>query len=41
MKDELIEVLRPLIEDPMYQDDVLQKASKAAAGLAKWVRAMV
>lgn len=38
---ELIEKLRPLIDAPEYEDGVLQKASKAAWGLAKWVRAMV
>ena len=38
---ELIEALRPVIEQPEYEDSVLQKASKAAWGLAKWVRAMV
>jgi len=41
MKDELIETLRPLIEADDYQESVLQNASKAAAGLAKWVKAMV
>lgn len=38
---ELIDKLKPLIEAPEYEDSVLQKASKAAWGLAKWVRAMV
>ena len=38
---ELIDTLRPVIEQPEYEDSVLQKASKAAWGLAKWVRAMV
>ena len=37
----LIEVLKPLIEDPNYQDEVLSKVSKAAWGLARWVRAIV
>ena len=37
----LIEVLKPLIDDPNYQDEVLSKVSKAAWGLAKWVRAIV
>lgn len=41
IKPELIEELRPLIEAPEYDDTVLSKASKAAWGLAKWVRAMV
>jgi hypothetical protein len=33
--------LKPIIASEEYQHDVLEKASKAAAGLAKWVRAMV
>lgn len=37
----LIEQLKPMIEDPNFQDDVLSKVSKAAAGLARWVRAIV
>jgi dynein heavy chain len=37
----MIEALKPLIEDPNYQDEVLSKVSKAAWGLAKWVRAIV
>ncbi len=37
----LIEQLKPIIEDPGYSDDVLNKVSVAAAGLAKWVRAIV
>lgn len=41
IKPELIEALRPLIEAEEYKDEKLQKASKAAFGLAKWVRAMV
>jgi len=41
MTEDLINTLRPLIEDPNYDDEVLKKASKAAAGLGKWVRAMV
>jgi dynein heavy chain len=41
MSEQLIETLRPLIEAPEYDDEVLKKASKAAAGLGKWVRAMV
>lgn len=41
IKPEIIEKLRPLIEAPEYDDKVLQNASKAAWGLAKWVRAMV
>jgi hypothetical protein len=41
IKQELIEELRPIIEQKEYEDKVLQKASKAAWGLGKWVRAMV
>jgi dynein heavy chain len=37
----MVEALKPLIEDPNYQDEVLSKVSKAAWGLAKWVRAIV
>jgi hypothetical protein len=33
--------LKPLIEDALYTDEVLSKVSKAAWGLAKWVRAIV
>ncbi len=38
---EIIEKLRPLITAPEYKDEVLKNVSKAAWGLAKWVRAMV
>jgi dynein heavy chain len=41
IKQELVDELRPLIEAPEYDDTVLSNASKAAWGLAKWVRAMV
>ena len=41
MTEQLIETLRPLINAAEYEDEVLKKASKAAAGLGKWVRAMV
>lgn len=33
--------MKPLIEEPNYQDEVLSKVSKAAHGLARWVRAIV
>jgi len=33
--------LKPLIADANYQDEVLKVASRAAWGLAKWVRAIV
>jgi len=38
---EIIEKLKPVIARETYQDDVLKNVSKAAWGLAKWVRAMV
>lgn len=38
---DIVEKLKPLIAEPNYQDDVLKLASKAAWGLAKWVRAIV
>jgi hypothetical protein len=41
MKEEIVEKLQPIIEDDLYSDEVLSNASKAAHGLAKWVRAMV
>jgi dynein heavy chain len=37
----IIERLKPLIEAEDYEHEVIKKASLAAAGLAKWVRAMV
>lgn len=41
INSEIIEKLKPLISDPNYQDEVLKTVSKAAWGLAKWVRAIV
>lgn len=38
---DIIEKLKPLVSDPNYDDKVLEKSSKAAQGLAKWVRAIV
>ena len=38
---DIIEKLKPIIASPEYSDEVLKNASKAAFGLAKWVRAMV
>ena len=38
---EMIEVLKPILEDPNYQEEVLVKASVAANGLSKWVKAIV
>lgn len=37
---EVVEKLKPLIADPNFQDEVLKNVSKAAWGLAKWVRAI-
>jgi dynein heavy chain len=33
--------LKPLEEDPAFEPDVIKKASVAACGICKWVRAMV
>lgn len=38
---EIIEKLKPIIATPEFQDEILVKASKAAFGLAKYVRAIV
>lgn len=38
---DIIEKLKPILSSAEYQEDVLINASKAAAGLAKWVRAIV
>lgn len=38
---DIIEKLKPIIASPEYQDDALKNVSRAAWGLAKWVRAMV
>ena len=35
-----IEVLKPLIEAPEYEESKIENASKAAYGLSKWVKAM-
>lgn len=37
---DIVEKLKPLIAEANYQDDVLKNVSKAAWGLAKWVRAI-
>jgi len=36
-----IEILKPLIEAPDYEESKIENASKAAYGLSKWVKAMV
>ncbi len=41
IRPDVVETLKPLLDDPNYQDSVLANASKAAHGLAKWVRAIV
>ena len=38
---DIIEKLKPVIASAEYTDEVLKSASKAAWGLAKWVRAIV
>lgn len=38
---EIINKLRPVIASDNFQDDVLKKASGAAYGLSKWVKAIV
>lgn len=37
----LVDTLKPIINSEEYEDGKLANASKAAHGLAKWVRAMV
>jgi len=37
---EMIEEIRPFIEDPAFKPEVVKKGSIAAAGLCKWVHAM-
>ncbi len=41
MSPDVVDKLRPLITAPEYHDDVLKNVSKAAFGLAKWLKAMV
>ena len=41
VKEEVIKEIVPLLESPDYSDKVLEKASKAAFGMAKWVRAII
>ncbi|CAK9049405.1 unnamed protein product, partial [Durusdinium trenchii] len=38
---EVIEKLKPLEEDPEFDPEVIRKASTAAMGICKWVRAMI
>lgn len=37
----ILEAVKPILSTPEYQDDKLKNASKAAWGIAKWVRAIV
>jgi len=39
--DEVMEKLKPLEEDPNFDPEVIKKASVAAFGICKWVRAMI
>lgn len=41
MKSSVMDKVAPYIKSADFQPDVVQKASKAAAGLCKWVHAMV
>lgn len=38
---DIIDKIVPLLADPNYADTVLKNASKAAFGLARWVRALI
>eukprot|EP00746_Dinoflagellata_sp_MGD_P145028 gnl/MRDRNA2_/MRDRNA2_77702_c0_seq2.p1 gnl/MRDRNA2_/MRDRNA2_77702_c0~~gnl/MRDRNA2_/MRDRNA2_77702_c0_seq2.p1 ORF type:complete len:2303 (+),score=541.45 gnl/MRDRNA2_/MRDRNA2_77702_c0_seq2:266-6910(+) len=38
---EIIEKIQPLEDDPNFEPEVIKKASVAAFGLCKWVRAMI
>ncbi|CAE7680080.1 DNAH7, partial [Symbiodinium sp. CCMP2456] len=38
---EVIEKLKPLEDDPEFDPEVIKKASTAAMGICKWVRAMI
>jgi dynein heavy chain len=41
MTDECIRNVTPLYEDPAFDPDAIKKASLAAMGICKWIRAMV
>merc|ERR1719262_1516546 len=41
MGDDIISKVTPLYNDPSFEPDVIKKASIAAMGICKWVRAMV
>ncbi|GMH99793.1 hypothetical protein TrVE_jg2105 [Triparma verrucosa] len=40
MTQKMIDDIRPFIEDPAFDPDVVKKGSVAAAGMCKWVHAM-
>ena len=39
--DAVVEKVRPYLDDPTFDPDVVAKSSQAAMGLCKWVRAMM
>jgi len=39
--DEVMQKLKPLEDDPQFDPEVIRKASVAAFGICKWVRAMI
>jgi len=39
--DDVMQKLRPLEDDPQFDPEVIKKASVAAFGICKWVRAMI
>jgi dynein heavy chain len=41
MGEDLIRKVTPLYEDPAFDPDAIKKASTAAMGICKWIRAMV
>jgi len=41
MKPEVIDKVRPFMDDPNFEPEVVKKGSVAAAGICKWIRAMV
>jgi dynein heavy chain, axonemal len=41
MKPEVVQSVMPLLSEPDFQNEKLEKASKAAFGIGKWVRAII
>jgi dynein heavy chain len=41
MSDQLVAKVTPFYHDPAFAPDIVAKGSKAAAGICKWIRAMV